>query len=78
METIKLDESRKEKLVFFADDSSTVRKLVSRLLEQSGFNNKGFDDGASLIEFLQECSSDAQPDVIVLDVEMTIVDGFED
>ncbi len=55
------------------DDSVTVRKVTSRLLERQGINVAVAKDGIDAIEILQETI----PDLILLDIEMPRMDGFE-
>ncbi|MDN5664967.1 MAG: Hpt domain-containing protein [Psychrobacter sp.] len=59
--------------VLVVDDSVTVRKVTSRFLERQGFNVALARDGIDAIEILQETT----PDMILLDIEMPRMDGFE-
>jgi chemosensory pili system protein ChpA (sensor histidine kinase/response regulator) len=59
--------------VLVVDDSVTVRKVTSRFLERQGFNVAVAKDGIDAIEILQ----DTTPDMILLDIEMPRMDGFE-
>ena len=59
--------------VLVVDDSVTVRKVTSRLLERQGINVALAKDGVDAIEILQETI----PDLILLDIEMPRMDGFE-
>ncbi|UVE18130.1 Hpt domain-containing protein [Pseudomonas sp. LS44] len=60
-------------LVMVVDDSVTVRKVTSRLLERNGMNVLTAKDGVDAITLLQE----HQPDIMLLDIEMPRMDGFE-
>ena len=60
-------------LVMVVDDSVTVRKVTSRFLERHGFDVLVAKDGVDAIEKLQ----DAVPDLMLLDIEMPRMDGFE-
>ena len=60
-------------LVLIVDDSVTVRKVTSRLLERHGYEAQVATDGIDALEKLQEML----PEVIVLDIEMPRMDGFE-
>ncbi len=60
-------------LVMVVDDSVTVRKVTSRLLERNGMNVLTAKDGVDAITQLQE----RKPDVMLLDIEMPRMDGFE-
>ncbi len=59
--------------VLVVDDSVTVRKVTSRLLERQGINVLLAKDGIDAMEVLQETT----PDLILLDIEMPRMDGFE-
>ena len=60
-------------MVLIVDDSVTVRKVTSRLLERNGYEAQVATDGIDALEKLQEML----PEVIVLDIEMPRMDGFE-
>jgi chemosensory pili system protein ChpA (sensor histidine kinase/response regulator) len=60
-------------LVMVVDDSVTVRKVTSRLLERNGMNVMTAKDGVDAISQLQE----QMPDIMLLDIEMPRMDGFE-
>lgn len=59
--------------ILVVDDSVTVRKVTSRFLERQGFNVIVAKDGVDAIEILQETT----PDMMLLDIEMPRMDGFE-
>ncbi len=59
--------------VLIVDDSVTVRKVTSRLLDRHGYQTQVAKDGVDALEKLQELT----PDVILLDIEMPRMDGFE-
>ncbi|RAU46143.1 MULTISPECIES: Hpt domain-containing protein [unclassified Pseudomonas] len=60
-------------LVMVVDDSVTVRKVTGRLLERNGMNVLTAKDGVDAMALLQE----HVPDVMLLDIEMPRMDGFE-
>ncbi|TNC80331.1 MAG: hybrid sensor histidine kinase/response regulator [Oleiphilus sp.] len=60
-------------LVMVIDDSVTVRKVTTRLLERNGMEVVTAKDGVDAIAQLQ----DIKPDVMLLDIEMPRMDGFE-
>ncbi|QIB50604.1 Hpt domain-containing protein [Pseudomonas sp. OIL-1] len=60
-------------LVMVVDDSITVRKVTTRLLERHGMEVVTAKDGVEAIAMLQ----DIQPDIMLLDIEMPRMDGFE-
>lgn len=59
--------------VMVVDDSVTVRKVTSRFLEREGLKAVVAKDGVDAMEILQELL----PDLILLDIEMPRMDGFE-
>ncbi|MCL7942871.1 Hpt domain-containing protein [Marinobacter sp. ATCH36] len=60
-------------MVMVVDDSVTVRKVTSRLLERNGMEVITAKDGLDAVAQLQ----DHKPDIILLDIEMPRMDGFE-
>jgi chemosensory pili system protein ChpA (sensor histidine kinase/response regulator) len=60
-------------LIMVVDDSITVRKVTTRLLERYGFDVVTAKDGVDAMSLLQ----DRIPDVMLLDIEMPRMDGFE-
>ncbi|MBI6778575.1 Hpt domain-containing protein, partial [Pseudomonas syringae] len=60
-------------LVMVVDDSVTVRKVTSRLLERHGMHVLTAKDGVDAMTLLQEHT----PDIMLLDIEMPRMDGFE-
>ena len=59
--------------VMVVDDSITVRKVTTRLLERNEMNVVAAKDGVDAVSKLQ----DHLPDVMLLDIEMPRMDGFE-
>jgi chemosensory pili system protein ChpA (sensor histidine kinase/response regulator) len=51
----------------------TVRKVTSRLLERQGMDVMVAKDGVEAMALLQE----RRPDIMLLDIEMPRMDGFE-
>ncbi|RMW04818.1 still probable component of chemotactic signal transduction system [Pseudomonas coronafaciens pv. porri] len=60
-------------LVMVVDDSVTVRKVTGRLLERNGMHVLTAKDGIDAMSLLQEHT----PDIMLLDIEMPRMDGFE-
>ncbi len=60
-------------LVMVVDDSLTVRKVTTRLLTRAGYRVATARDGIDALEQLGE----TLPDVMLLDIEMPRMDGFE-
>jgi chemosensory pili system protein ChpA (sensor histidine kinase/response regulator) len=59
--------------VMVVDDSLTVRKITSRLLEREGYRVVTAKDGVDALEKL----ADLTPDVLLSDIEMPRMDGFD-
>jgi chemosensory pili system protein ChpA (sensor histidine kinase/response regulator) len=55
------------------DDSLTVRKISGRLLARHGYHVLTAKDGVDALEQL----GDVMPDVMLLDIEMPRMDGFD-
>ena len=72
-EPIPMEAELRVPVVLVVDDSLTVRKITTRLLEREGYKALTAKDGLDALQIL----SDANPDVILLDIEMPRMDGFE-
>ena len=64
---------QRQSRILVVDDSVTVRKVTTRLLERNGFEVFTAKDGVDAIATLQ----DHVPDLMLLDIEMPRMDGFE-
>ncbi|CAK0780654.1 chemosensory pili system protein ChpA (sensor histidine kinase/response regulator) [Gammaproteobacteria bacterium] len=64
---------RRQSIVMVVDDSITVRKFTARMLGRYGFQVVTAKDGVDALTQLQEHT----PDVMLLDLEMPRMDGFE-
>ena len=60
-------------LIMVVDDSLTVRKITSRLLSREGYQVVTAKDGIDALQQMQE----SMPDVMLVDIEMPRMDGFE-
>ena len=60
-------------LVMVVDDSLTVRKITTRFLQREGYRVCTARDGVEALEMLE----DEMPAVMLLDIEMPRMDGFE-
>jgi chemosensory pili system protein ChpA (sensor histidine kinase/response regulator) len=60
-------------VVMVVDDSLTVRKITSRLLEREGYQVLTAKDGLDALAQMAE----ALPDVMLVDIEMPRMDGFD-
>ena len=59
--------------IMVVDDSVSIRKVVSRLMEDQGWKAVTAKDGIDALEKLR----DMKPDLIVLDIEMPRMNGYE-
>jgi chemosensory pili system protein ChpA (sensor histidine kinase/response regulator) len=60
-------------LALVVDDSITVRRVTERFLQRHGMRAMTAKDGLDAISVLQ----DHKPDIILLDIEMPRMDGYE-
>jgi chemosensory pili system protein ChpA (sensor histidine kinase/response regulator) len=60
-------------VVMVVDDSITVRKITSRLLEREGYRVVTARDGVDALEQLKK----ERPAVMLIDIEMPRMDGFD-
>ena len=65
--------AERQPTVMVVDDSLTVRKITGRLLEREGYLVVTAKDGVDALERLLE----SVPDVILSDIEMPRMDGFD-
>ena len=61
-------------LVLVVDDSLTVRRVTQRLLEREGYRVKLAKDG---LDAMEQLAADELPGVVLSDIEMPRMDGFE-
>lgn len=59
--------------VLVVDDSITMRKITARLLERHQINAATAKDGVDAVALLEEHI----PDLVILDIEMPRMDGYE-
>ncbi len=68
-----LQEQRRQPLIMVVDDSITMRKVTTRVLERAELDVLTAKDGLDAVEKLQE----KVPDLMLLDIEMPRMDGYE-
>lgn len=71
--TLPVTPVKTKNIIMVVDDSLTMRKVLGRLLEREGFDVVTAKDGMDALQILQEMT----PDVILTDIEMPRMDGFE-
>lgn len=62
-----------KRIAMVIDDSMTVRKITSRLLEREHYRVATAKDGLDALEQMQNL----RPDILLVDIEMPRMDGFE-
>ncbi|WP_374482081.1 Hpt domain-containing protein [Zoogloea sp.] len=67
------DSTPSQPTVMVVDDSLTVRKITGRLLEREGYRVVTAKDGVDALEQLLTIT----PDVVIADIEMPRMDGFD-
>ena len=67
------DRADRRTFALVVDDSITVRRVTQRLLERNGMRVMTARDGMDALAILQ----DHVPDIILLDIEMPRMDGYE-
>ncbi len=72
--TVKLEQGlRTQKIVMVVDDSLTVRRVTQRLLMRESYQVVLAKDGVDALQQLQAIT----PDVMLVDIEMPRMDGFD-
>ena len=70
---VEQSEQRRVPLVMVVDDSITMRKVTGRVLERNNFEVSTAKDGIDALERMVE----RVPDLMLLDIEMPRMDGYE-
>jgi twitching motility two-component system response regulator PilG len=65
------------KLVMVIDDSPTVRKIVEVSLRREGLEVVSFPDGIEAMRAVTDRQLDRVPDLIVLDIDLPKMNGYE-
>ena len=61
------------KLIYIVDDEENIRELISKYLTKEGYRVESFENGESVINAVVK----EEPDMIILDIMMPGIDGFE-
>lgn len=69
--------SNKKPLVMVVDDSITVRRVTERLLQRLGYRVVSAADGLQALSLLRDDYSKDLPCVVLADIEMPRMDGFD-
>jgi len=70
---VETEEAKRTPLVMVVDDSITMRRVTARILEHHGLEVITARDGVDAVDQLFE----RVPDLMLLDIEMPRMDGFE-
>ena len=63
--------------IMVVDDSLTVRRVMQRLFEREGYQVLLARDGVDALEQLHELDAAAMPELLVADIEMPRMDGYD-
>ncbi len=63
--------------VFVVDDQIYIRRLIQMGLEEKGYIVVDFPNGTKLMNYINDPLVNPIPDVILLDIMMPDMDGFE-
>ena len=75
VETIETSAPDLSPLVLIVDDSPSIRRMTAKIVEDAGFRSITAENGAEALELL--LSGAWEPDLILSDVEMPVMDGWE-
>lgn len=59
--------------ILVADDSRTIRTLTQRLLSDAGYEVVLAENGREAVELMR----DERPHLVILDIQMPVMDGYE-
>ncbi|MBV9230757.1 MAG: response regulator [Chloroflexi bacterium] len=65
------------KLVMIVDDSLTVRKIIETSLRREGFDSVSYADGLDALRAITEQRINRIPDLVILDIGLPKMDGYE-
>jgi CheY-like chemotaxis protein len=64
-----------KKRILIVEDSAEIQMLMMKFLDQNGYEVEGVDNGISALDHLNKVET--KPDVILLDLMMPEMDGYE-
>ncbi len=65
------------KFIMVIDDSATVRKIIETCLRREEFDVRSFADGVEAIRWLTNDPDARVPDLVLLDISLPKMDGYE-
>ncbi len=63
--------------VLLADDSIAIRNVLGKILQRGGHEIVTVENGVEALRVLEESSGGKSYDVVILDLHMPVLDGFE-
>ena len=67
------DPLEKQQKIVIADDDEAIRELLAHTLEAGGYDVLTADNGTDAVKIINE----AKPDLVILDIDMPGLSGFE-
>lgn len=64
---------QRERLILVVDDSSTIRRMVKKALQEAGFQIITAENGQMALQLIES----QQPDLILSDIEMPVLNGID-
>ena len=64
-------------MVYIIDDQLYIRRLLHLGLEENGFSVREFSSGKELLNYTRDYGDTEDPKIILLDIMMPEMDGFE-
>ncbi len=65
------------KEIFIVDDQMYIRKMLQMVLQENGYVTREFASGNEFISYIQTMNEEEKPMVILLDIMMPEISGFE-
>ncbi|UJR86821.1 response regulator [Sandaracinus amylolyticus] len=66
-----------DRVVMIVEDDRDVRELLAEIVEDEGFATLAAANGREALDLLEAAKADALPCVILLDILMPVVDGWQ-
>ncbi|MFN3412203.1 MAG: PleD family two-component system response regulator [Exilispira sp.] len=65
------------KEIFIVDDQMYIRKMLQMVLQENGYITREFANGNEFLGFIQNMNENEKPMLILLDIMMPEINGFE-
>lgn len=65
------------KEIFIVDDQMYIRKMLQMVLQENGYITREFANGNEFLGFIQTMNENEKPMLILLDIMMPEINGFE-